>query len=133
MPVVLSAIEKKRPDLIKRLIAVGFKPAPYAARIGDDDRQDGFVTASSPDGVYFRFEDLSVGDLIQIMVVGPMLETPKSMAQKIHRGYWVKSVDAMIPVGVTPEVGQIVIERGFFSIILIHQDQANRPSGLKGE
>lgn len=114
-------MDQEKSELIERLKVVGFKAAPLDARAGlaNDDYHCRAVFAYTPGGVYFRI--VENGD-VQLLVVGPMVMSPAEYADKIHRGYWVKETKFLGTDTITPEMRQLVINRGFISILLRHQD-----------
>lgn len=123
----------KRKEIAAHLEGLGFKPAPGPT----DSAGIGAVHCSTPDGVYFNLMTTSWD--IQLLVVGAMMGSPVEYAERISDGvmlltpssYWMKEA-TFLPMDLSAPQGlrQIMIERGFISIILRNYADEDRPGSF---
>ncbi len=87
------------------------------------------------DGIYFYFIDATVKltknlkpQDIQLVFVGGIQCSPSVYARALGPKYWVKSVSVIEPALMDAEPAQLIIERGFFSVILRCIEDEERPT-----
>lgn len=122
-------------ELVQRMLAIGFKPAPKSGMetFSDDDYVNREVTVHTEDGVFFRLCDgpnyKGHRRDVQLLIVGPMAHAPGWYADIINRGYWLKATSFLGGDYLSPEMRQLLINRGFISLMLRHlNDEA--PAGM---
>lgn len=106
----------KTPDEIRRhLKFLGFQQAPSFLDGSYFEDGTGEVVSTTPDGVYFNVSAKQPG-VVQILIVGPMLDTPGRISKNIGLGLRVAEVE-FVPPG-DQDIRQTVLDRGFISVIL---------------
>ena len=102
---------EKKSALINRLENWGF-------RYGGGD-----VCLTSPDGVYFNFNEVETppftDNAVQLIIVGPMNNRPGTYAKMVGKDYLIKSCAFMQPGDFeSEEFKQIFRDHGFISLIV---------------